>query len=322
MNIVEQSTDIINIVKKSSTVFIMGHRDLDLDAISSCIAFDFYAKYLNKKSYIIIDDKKNEVGVKKVLDSCSKNIKFIRSKEIEKYKKENSLLVILDTSKPILLQNPYTLSEFENILNIDHHDKTKESLKATLSVIDDEASSACEMISLFLKENEIKINSSLATLLLSGIILDTNYFRLKADADTFYMAYYLSKCGGKVTDVNELLKQNLKDYIKRQKIISSVKVIKNIAIGRGRQRSEYKKEELAKTADSLLTFDKIKASFVIAKIDKDLIGISGRSYGEINIGKILERFGGGGNEYEGAARIGNSNVNKIIDELSKIIRSL
>lgn len=322
MNIIDKSTDIINLVKESSTVFIMGHRDLDLDAISSCIAFDFYAKHLNKKSYIIIDDKKNEVGVKKVLDSCNKNIKIIRSNEIDKYKKDDSLLVILDTSKEILLQSPDLVNSFSNILNIDHHDKTKDSLKATLSIIDEEASSACEMISLFLKENEIKINSSLATLLLSGIILDTNYFRLKADADTFYMAYYLSKCGGKVTDVNELLKQNLKDYIKRQKIISSVKVVKNIAIGRGRQRSEYKKEELAKTADSLLTFNKIKASFVIAKIDKDLIGISGRSYGDINIGKILERFGGGGNEYEGAARIENTNVNKVIEELSKIIRSL
>ena len=322
MNIIDKQNELEILVKESSTVFIMGHRDLDLDAISSCIAFDFYAKHLNKKSYIIIDDKKNEVGVKKVIDSCHKNIKFIKSKDIEKYKKDNSLLVVVDTSKIKLLQAPDIINKFDKIINIDHHDKTKESLKATLSIIDDQISSTCEMLILFLKEQEIKINSSLASLLLSGIILDTNYFRLKAEADTFYMASYLSRCGGKVTDVNELLKQNLKDYIKRQKIISSVKVIKNIAIGRGMQRSEYKKEEIAKTADSLLTFDKIKASFVIARIDKDIVGISGRSYGEINIGKILENFGGGGNEYEGAARIENTNVNKVLDELSKIIRSL
>jgi len=322
MNIVEKKTEIENLVNKSSTVFIMGHRDLDLDAISSCIAFDFYAKHLNKKSYIIIDDKKNEVGVKKVLESCHKNINFIKSKKLEKYKKMDSILVILDTSKTKLLQNPELINEFDNILNIDHHDKTNESLKAKLSIIDDKTSSTCEMLAQFLKEKEIKINSSLATLLLSGIILDTNYFRLKAEADTFYMASYLTRCGGKVAEVNELLKQNIKDYIKRQKIISSVKVIKNIAIGHGMQRSEYKKEELAKTADSLLTFDKINASFVIGKIEKEIVGISGRSYGEINIGKILEKFGGGGNEYEGAARIENSNVNKVIDELSKIIRSL
>lgn len=322
MNIINKKNELKKIVVESSAVFIMGHRDLDLDAISSCIAFDFYAKHLNKKSYIIIDDKKNEVGVKKVKESCHKNIKFIKSRDLDKFKKENSILVILDTSKEKLLQNPELITCFDTIINIDHHDKTKESFKATLTIIDDQISSTCEMLALFLKDNEIKINSHIATLLLSGIILDTNYFRLKANADTFYMSSYLTRCGGKVTEVNELLKQNINDYIKRQKIISSVKVIKSIAIGHGSQRSEYKKEEIAKAADSLLTFDGIKASFVFAKIDQDLIGISGRSYGEINIGKILENFGGGGNEYEGAARIENSNIKKVKEELSKIIRSL
>ena len=178
------------------------------------------------------------------------------------------------------------------------------------------------MIATYLKEKEIKINSKLATLLLAGIILDTNYYRQKADATTFYMSYYLTMCGGDVNDVNELLKQDIKDYIKRQKMISSAKVINHIAIGKGSQRTTYKKEEIAKTADSLLTFNRIKASLVVAKVAKELISISGRSTGEINIGKVLEQFGGGGNEYEGAAKIEESNINKVIDELYKIVRSL
>ena len=49
------------------------------------------------------------------------------------------------------------LENIDKIINIDHHDKTKDSIKATLSIIDTNASSTCEMIAFFLKEKEIKI---------------------------------------------------------------------------------------------------------------------------------------------------------------------
>lgn len=322
MNILNQSEELLKMINEASSVFLVAHKDLDLDAINSCIGMDFYLKKINKKSYIIVDDRKKELGVKKVLDSSDRDIIFIKSKDIEGLKDKNSLLIVLDTNKVKLVQNPDILIMFDKIVNIDHHDKAKDSLKANLSIINNEASSTCEMITSFLKDNQIDITKELATLLLAGIILDTNYYRSKADSDTFYISYYLTKCGGEVCKVNELLKQNIKDYIKRQKIIASVKVLNNVAIGRGLQRSEYKKEEIAKTADSLLTFSKIKASFVVAKIDKEIIGISGRSNGEINIGKILENFGGGGSETEGAAKIANSNVNRVIEELAKIIRNI
>lgn len=322
MNILDKSKELIKIINDASSVFLVAHKDLDLDAINSCIGFDFYLKSLKKKSYIIIDDKTREIGVKKVLEQYGKNIKEIRSKDVINIKDDRSILVVLDTNKIKLLQNPEVLNLFDKIINIDHHDKTKDSLKATLSIIDTKSSSTCEMIATYLKEKEIKINGKLATLLLAGIILDTNYYRQKADSTTFYMSYYLTMCGGDVNGVNELLKHDIKDYIKRQKMIASVKVINHVAIGKGSQRTTYKKEEVAKTADSLLTFNKIKASLVVAKVDKYLISISGRSTGEINIGKVLEKFGGGGNEYEGAAKIEESSINKVIDELYKIVRSL
>ena len=322
MNIVNQKEELLKMINEASSVFLVAHKDLDLDAINSCIGMDYYLKKINKKSYIIIDDRKKELGVKKVLDNSDKNIIFIKSKDIEGLKDKKSLLIVLDTNKVKLVQNPDVLLMFEKVINIDHHNKAKDSLKAELSIINNEASSTCEMITTFLKEQQIDIPPKLATLLLAGIILDTNYYRSKADSDTFYVSYYLTKCGGQVNEVNELLKQNINDYIKRQKIIASVKVLNNVAIGRGLQRSEYKKEEIAKTADSLLTFSKIKASFVVAKVDKDIVGISGRSNKEINVGKILENFGGGGSETEGAAKIANSNVNKVIEELSKIIKNI
>lgn len=322
MNIIEETLKIKKIINESSSVFLMAHKDLDLDAINSCIGMEYYLKKKNKKSYIIIDDIKSEPGVKKVLDIMKNSVTFIRSKKIDDLKDDKSLLIVLDTNKEKLVQNPEIIKRIDKIINIDHHDKTKESMNVTLSVIDKDASSTCEMITQFLKKEEINITSNLATLLLGGIILDTNYYRSKTTSETFYNSYYLVKCGGEVQEVNELLKQDIKDYIKRQKIIASVKVINNIAIGKGLQRSLYKKEEIAKTADSLLTFSKINASFVVAKIDNETVGISGRSAGDIDVGKILEKFGGGGSDTEGAAKIDDTNVKKVIEELSKIIRGL
>ena len=322
MKIAEKTNEIRELISNASTVFLMAHKDLDLDAINSCIGVDYYLKTLKKKSFIIIDDKRSEPGVKKVLKSLDKKIKIIKSKKALEKKDEKSLLIILDTNKEKLTQNPEIIKKFNTIINIDHHTRTDESIKANLSIIDENISSTCEIITELLKENAININENIATLLLGGIILDTNYYKSHTTADTFYNSYIRLNSGGEVSKVNELLKQDIKDYIKIQKIIASVKVINNIAIGKGLQRSEYKKEELAKTANSLLTFNDIKASFVVARIDKETVGISGRSTGVINVGKVLENFGGGGSETEAAAKIEKTNVNKVIGELSNIIRSL
>ena len=41
----------------ASKIFILGHNDLDLDAIGSIIGTNLIVKKLNKNPYIIIDDE-------------------------------------------------------------------------------------------------------------------------------------------------------------------------------------------------------------------------------------------------------------------------
>lgn len=322
MSIIEKTQELINMITNSSNVFIMAHKDLDLDAINSCIGIDYFLKKYKKKSYIVIDDKRSEPGVKKILKSLDNKIKIIKSKKIQIKKNEESLLIILDTNKAKLTQNPDIISSFNKIINIDHHTKTSESIEPNLSIIDNEASSTCEIIIELLDSQKIEINSYIATLLLGGIILDTNHFKSHATSKTFYYSYKLMENSAKMSEINEWLKQDIKDYNRRQKIISTVKVINDIAVAKGSQRSGYKKEEIAKSADSLLTFNNIKASFVVAKIEKNIIGVSGRSNGTVNVGLILENFGGGGSETEAAARIENGNINNVIEKLSKLIKSI
>ncbi len=322
MKIADQYVKINQIIEKASNVFVVGHKDLDLDAIGGSLAIYNFVHSLNKNVYLIVDDRRMEAGVSKVIKELSNTINFIHSSKAFLLKNNDSLLIIVDTNKDYLMQNPALAKEFPKKIVIDHHEQGEGSIKDGEIIVDTESSSTCEMMTAFLKLNSFTIDSYLATVLLAGIVLDTNNFVLKTDSNTFYYSYYLTTCGADPNKVQYLLKQDLKKYIKRQKMITNVKIINKIAVTRGTQGVLYRREDLAKTADTLLLFNNIEASFVVAKIDKDCVGISARSMGNLHVGQVLSKLGGGGDANEAASKISNTTTNKVEKELINIINHL
>jgi len=322
MKIVDKYKDINKMINSSSNVFVIAHKDLDLDALGACLAMYYYIENKNKEVYFILDDVKMEAAVDKVIKELGETINFINGQKVKSIKNGDSLLLVVDTNKKYLLQTPDIESIFNRKIVIDHHDEGEDTITDGEIVIDTDASSTCEIITEFLKLNNFVIDSSLATILLSGIILDTNNYVLKTDSNTFYCSYYLTTCGASTSRVQYLLKQDLHKYIKRQKMITNVKMINNVAVTKGVNKEIYRREELAKTADSLLLFNGIEASFVIARIDRNTIGISARSMGNINVGQILGMFGGGGDAHEAAAKIQNTTQKKVEYELLNVIKLL
>lgn len=323
MKIKDCYKQINRLIKEASTVFIVGHKDLDLDSLGSCLAVYNYAINMKKMTYFILNDKRLEAGVSKVIKELNDTIKFIGSDKALKLKNSDSILFVIDTNKSYLLPSPNLSQEFEKMVVIDHHEIGEGTLiNESIVVIDTEASSTCEIMTEFLKLNDFIVDSYLATILLSGIVLDTNNYVLKTDSNTFYYSYYLTTCGANPNKVQYLLKQDLNKYIKRQKMITNVKTINHIAVTKGVQEDIYRREELAKTADTLLLFNNIEASFVVARIDKNTIGISARSLGNINVGQILGMLGGGGDAHEAAARINNTTTYKVEKEILNMIKLL
>jgi len=322
MKILDSLNKINKIITNSKQIFIVGHKFLDLDALGSAIGMYYYISNLNKEVYIIVDDNTKEKAVAKIINETSDIVRYITSSKALKLKHEDSVLMIVDTNKSYLLQNPILSDSFNTKIIIDHHQLTSDSIRANLMVVDTESSSTCEMVTEFLKENDFMIDSYLATILLSGIVLDTNNYVLKTNSNTFYYSYYLTICGALPQKVQYLLKQDLKKYIKRQKMITNVKIINHIALTKGASNDKYRREELAKTADTLLLFDNISASFVVAKLDKNSIGISARSMGDINVGQVLTMFDGGGNFSEAAAVITGSSINDVEKKLLSILKLL
>lgn len=324
MRIIDKRRELNKAIRGSKNVFLMAHKDLDLDALGSCIGLSTVLGQKKKNCYIIIDDKNHELGVEKVLRELEGCIKIIKSEEVDRYlytKLSKNLLIILDTNKTDLVQSKELLKKIEKKVIIDHHDTSKTTIKGALTIIDNEVSSTCEMITELVEYNDVELEPYYATVLLSGIVLDTNNFTLKTTAETYYAAYYLSSLGASAKKVQYLLKQDIMDYTERQKLLADIQTINNrIAFTKATPYTIYRREDLAKVADTLLFFNNIEASFVIGKIGKDTIGISARSLGNYNISKILEKLGGGGDTYNGAARFEKTTISKVEQMLKKEIQ--
>lgn len=321
-----QKDDIILIkkyLKKASNVFIMGHKNIDLDAFGASIGLCCYASVSKKESYLIIDDKKTEKTVQKTIDYYKDELNIVNGKEAKDIINSKSLLIIVDTSKKSLFQNSDIIECFEKVIVIDHHNFGNDSIYGDNIVMinDTSVSSTCEMLVKMLDYDNYLLPSDVATTLLSGIVLDTNNFVIRTGVDTFYAAYYLTKCGASAKEVQYLLKEDIKEYIEMQKVITEVKVIKKIAISKGLQTKIYRREDLAKIADTILLFKNIEASFVIGKTEFG-IGISARSMGEINIGEVLEDFGGGGDNHEAATIITDKSLNEVVEMVLKRARKI
>lgn len=326
MKIIEKKKELRKKLNQVKNIFIMAHKDLDLDALGSSIGMYCVLEKLHKNCFLIVDDKRHELGVEKVFQELDGCLQIITGNEIEEnlyIRNKKNLLLILDTSKEELVQNKEVLNYFDSssIVIIDHHDLGETSIESDLRIIDNETSSTCEMICSLIESYKVNLDPYYATLVLSGIILDTNNFTLKTSAETFYTSYYLTSLGASPRKVQYLLKQDIKDYTERQKVITNVDIIYDkIAIAKGSPYTIYKKEELAKIADTLLFFNDIEASFVIGKTKEKTVSISGRSLGKYNISTILESLGGGGDKNGGAAKIEKTTISKVEQKLLQTIK--
>ncbi len=324
MSIIKERRKINKAIRSSKTIFIMAHKDLDLDALGSSIGMIQYLKRKRKSVYLIIDDKTHELGVEKVLRELDGCLNIIRSEHIEENlnpKSNKNLLIVLDTNKTDLVQSELALKKIDKKLVIDHHDLGKSSIKNCIMINDNKISSTCEMITNLIEYYDIQIDSYYATILLSGVVLDTNNFTLNTTSETFYTAYYLTSLGASAKKVQYLLKQDITEYTEREKLLSSIETIDNkIAITKATQNTQYRREDLAKVADTLLFFNNIEASFVIGRIGKETIGISARSLGSYDITKILTKLGGGGDTYGGAAVFTDTTISNVEKDLKRLIK--
>lgn len=308
---------LIKEIKKAKNIYIMGHQSMDLDALGAAVAINCIIKKYKKKSKVILNEQEHESAVGQAIEMLDDKISFINATSITEITNKD-LLIIVDTNKKYLLQDEEVLTKFNNIIVIDHHTIGKGSIKEDLSFIRTNYSSTCEILAEFLVDKNIPISSVEATIILSGIVLDTNGYAINTREETYFYSAYLTSKKASPRKVQQLLKQDFNDYKENQKLILNVEVLdKKIAITIGGENKFYRREYLAKAADTLLLFKDIETSYVIGRINKEEIGISARSLGSGKVNKVLSKMSGGGSPKEAATVIKSKSLEKVKKELLK-----
>lgn len=303
------------LLEENDNVFVVPHIRPDFDAVGSTLGIALICKKNNKNCFIVIDDDydKLEPETRKVLESIKSNFNFIRSNDLPVYLTPRSMMVAVDANKDYLLCTKNYLSEFKNIVVIDHHKTDDHTIKTPYLYVDDSISSVCEEVSRLLFLYGVKLSPDYANYLLAGIILDTNKLSKNTSSKTFEVASKLTASGADPTIANNMFLEDFEHDRAIQRLVDNTDFQNYIfAIASDSEDSGriYEPEDIAKAADYLLKYN-INCSFAMAYIDDITISVSARSKGLIDVSKIMRLFGGGGNEYSAAAKIREKNLQEV-----------
>ena len=295
------SASITKAIKEADNVIVMGHSNIDIDAIGSALGIYRLVKTFDKECYIASEPKGN--SLEKFLDVLKENEAddyskvFLGEEDAEDVVTDNTLLFVVDTNRKSYAEFPELVDKISKIIVIDHHRKGTDAIADSLvSFHEVYASSTAELVTEIIQYNTETVNLNLieAEALYGGIMIDTKDFTFKTGVRTFEAAAYLRKYGVDIIRVKKWFQTDLESYNKISEIIKNVEIIEdNIGIAIYDKDDKNANLICAKAADELLTISDISASFVMALMGEKVC-ISGRSVGDINVQLILEKLGGGG----------------------------
>lgn len=323
------------ITELGDKVFIVGHNNADLDSLASAIGLQTLCEFLGKEAYIVLDESETTIEpiVKKLRDDNISAHNIITMDGFQIFFDDESSLIVTDTNKTDKVCVKDYLDEFKKIIIIDHHGMGETTIKNAsyyIPMIKEEekqangpkvkVSSASEIVAQLLLQAKVDCSKDVYTYLYGGIYLDTDRFDKNVGEKTHDTTHKLCAKGADRFQVKEYF---LADFDEDKAIYNLVfngsvlraieyDIVNNYTVGftlnREKPTTIYKREQLAKTADRTMQY-RIEAEFAMGYIDDETIAVSARSRGKIDVGKIMEQFGGGGNSQNAATQV------KVVDNV-------
>ena len=320
-----------DLMEEASEIIVMGHQFPDMDAIGACLGIRRIANMNHKKAWIVTNEEQYSHDIHKLMDVIQekedlKNDIITPDEALEK-PTSNTLVILVDVSRPVIAASPEVLEQANKIVVIDHHRRSQDFPKNPVLVyIEPYASSTGELITeLFEYQNDNieSIQPIEATAMLGGIIVDTRNFTLRTGSRTFDAASYLKSVGADTILIQRLLKENVETYLLRSHLLNSLILLENnIGIVQGEEDTPYPTVVAAQTADMMLSMENIDASFVVTKREDGRIGISGRSLGNKNVQRVMEKMGGGGHLSNAATQLSDTTIAEAVIQLKEVISEL
>ncbi|MCQ2087536.1 MAG: DHH family phosphoesterase [Bacilli bacterium] len=325
------SDSVFSLIKNSSNVLIMGHTLMDMDAFGACLGMKAICDRVQKEVKIVADLKMTESKTRSaIMSSFNKNELqelLIGPRESLDLVKQNTLVIVVDVHVPSMVMAPELLEKSVNTMVIDHHRRGKDYIESTLfSHIDSSASSACEIVAEFIKfcsiNPVVNLPSIYATFMLSGIFLDSTYFKAQSTGlRTFEAAAILKDYAADNAMADDFLKDDIEEHKEINEFVDSLKMpVKGIAIVTPKEDRIYDQSTIAKACNEVLTFKGTHAVFSIARISNKDIKVSCRSDGSVNVQLISERLGGGGSFERAAVVFENISIQEAFDKIVDCIK--
>ena len=323
---------LISLINASERVLIMGHAMMDMDAFGACLGMKAICARLKKNARIVVDLKNTEAKTRSALNSSFSKDELekliVNSKEAEDLIDGNTLLIVLDVHIPSMVMAPKLLDKAAKIVVIDHHRRAEEYIDSPVfNHIDPAASSSCELISEFIRFSSInpriELPSTYATIMLSGIFLDSSYFKSRnTGIRTFEAATILKEYGADNSLADDFLKDGYEEHREVTDITSNLETpYYGVVIATANQDRLYDYATIAKAANLCLTYKGVHAAFVLGKVSQREIRISARSDGTINVSLLCEKLGGGGHFTSAAALFTSSDVKVAKQKILMILES-
>ncbi|MBR6906745.1 MAG: DHH family phosphoesterase [Selenomonadaceae bacterium] len=315
------------IMETADEVYIMGHHNEDFDCFGAAMGVAKMARQLDKPVHIVLSDM-NE-GIDKFADLLQGKEEyegiFVQNEDIMDSTALSPLLFVVDTHVPHLVASPALLERASQIIVIDHHRRSEQFIKNPIMVyIEPASSSTSELVTELLMyfDDDLTLSRLDATALYSGIVVDTKNFAVQTGVRTFDAAAYLRRSGADPVMVRHLFRSDYET---------------TVALAKTKAQSEYYQGGLiisyiadilpngqiiaAQAADSLLRVENVRMSIVCFQLQSDIVGISARSTGDLNVQVIMEQFGGGGHQNVAGAQVKNGNLMEIKEKLIEVSRN-
>lgn len=319
-------TAISDKIKSVDQVFIVGHKNLDMDALGASVGMQFFSSNILKPSYVVYDPSAMASDISRAITKLEDEqvTKLLTVEDAMRMVTDRSLLIMVDHSKTALTLSKDFYKEFQQIIVIDHHRRDDDFPENVLiTYIESGASSASELVSeliQFQKSKKNRLTKIQASVLMAGIMLDTKNFSARVTSRTFDVASYLRSRGSDSVAIQEISAIQFDEYREvNELILTGEKVFPHIIVAYAHSTKPYDSVTISKAADSMLAMSEIEASFVIAHNQNGTISISARSRSKINVQRIMEQLGGGGHFNSAASQIEGQDLACVHQQLIEII---
>ncbi|MGZ9911429.1 GGDEF domain-containing protein [Streptococcus sp. V919] len=313
-------------LKSVDHVFVVGHKNLDMDALGSAVGMQLFSSNVLDESYVVYDAEQMSPDIHRAIQFLENEgvTKLLTLDQAMEMVTNRSLLVMVDHSKTALTLSKEFYDLFTQTIVIDHHRRDQDFPdNAVITYIESGASSASELVTeliQFQNSKKSRLSRIQASVLMGGMMLDTKNFTSRVTSRTFDVASYLRTRGSDSVVIQELAATDFEEYrLVNELILQGQAVQPSILVAQAKDTKKYDTVVISKAADTMLAMSGIEASFVIAKNRQGDISISARSRSKINVQRIMEELGGGGHFNLAAARLTDMSLQEAGDKLKTII---